>query len=387
MKKLAVVVTHPIQYYVPVFREISKKNGIQLKVFYTWGRDSINKFDPGFGKKVKWDIPLLEGYDYRFLENTAKDPGSHHYGGIQNPTIIAELESWKPDAILVIGWSYHSHLKVMRHFKGKIPVLFRGDSHLLNETGGIKSIVRRLFLTWVYGHIDIACCVGTNNKNYYQRMGIRDDQLVVAPHAVDNSFFEDKTGKQRIEADRLREEMNIGENEIAFLYAGKFESVKNLSLLIGAFRLAMPVCSHLVLVGNGPLEGELKQQAEGIRNIHFMNFQNQSLMPVVYRIGDVFCLPSFSETWGLVVNEAMACGLPVMVSDRVGCAVDLVKPGENGFIFSSTQVDELVEIMKQFDSREKIKLMGQKSLNMISEFTIERQAELICGTILKESND
>jgi len=140
--RLAIISTHPIQYYAPVFRLLNQQKNIDIKVFYTWGEAAKEKFDPGFGKKIEWDIPLLEDYPYEWVKNTSTDPGSHNFKGIVNSGLIGSITSWKADAILVFGWAYHGHLKVMRHFKNKIPVYFRGDSTLLDEQSGFKNFFR-----------------------------------------------------------------------------------------------------------------------------------------------------------------------------------------------------------------------------------------------------
>ena len=128
MKKLAIVTTHPIQYDDDVV-VVPGRNNVRIKVFYTWGESVLkNKYDPGFGKNVSWDIPILDGYEYSFIKNVAIDPGSHHFKGINNPTLIKDIENWNADAVLVYGWSFKSHLKAMRYFHGRIPVFFRGDS-------------------------------------------------------------------------------------------------------------------------------------------------------------------------------------------------------------------------------------------------------------------
>ena len=126
--KLAVISSHPIQYNAPFFKLIAKSNNLQIKVFYTWG-DSVlgNKYDPGFGKSINWDIPLLEGYEYLFEKNIATKPGSHHYAGIDNPELMDHIKEWQADAILVYGWAFKSHFQCLRYFHKKIPVYFRGD--------------------------------------------------------------------------------------------------------------------------------------------------------------------------------------------------------------------------------------------------------------------
>ena len=108
---------------------LTERGNLAIKVFYTWG-DAVleNKYDPGFGKSIEWDIPLLKGYDFTFVKNASLNAGSHHFGGINNPSLIREIKEWGPDAVLVYGWCFKSHLSAMRYFKGRIPVLFRGDS-------------------------------------------------------------------------------------------------------------------------------------------------------------------------------------------------------------------------------------------------------------------
>src|SRR6185369_17198669 len=190
MARLAVVTTHPIQYNDPWFKLLGGSTSIQIRVFYTWSQTEKGpKFDPGFNRTVEWDIPMLQGYDYVFVKNVSPDPGTHHFKGIINPSLVEEINKWKPDVLLVFGWSFKSHLQCLRYFHKKVPVLFRGDSNLLNEQPGIKKLIRRVFLTWVYRHVDCGLYVGTNNKNYYKRYGLSEEQLVFAPHAIDNERF------------------------------------------------------------------------------------------------------------------------------------------------------------------------------------------------------
>ena len=155
MKKLALVTSPPIQYNAPLFELLSEQPAIELMVFYTWGQESIgSKFDPDFGKSIEWDIPLLEGYNYHFTRNVSKNPGSNHFKGIITPDLIQEIKDFDPNVIWVWGWSFHSHLKVMRYFKGKIPIWFRGDSIIGENIKSLNSFARKLVLTWIYKHID-----------------------------------------------------------------------------------------------------------------------------------------------------------------------------------------------------------------------------------------
>jgi glycosyltransferase involved in cell wall biosynthesis len=380
--RLAIITTHPIQYYAPVFKLLYQRQNIDIKVFYTWGEDSQTTHDPGFNKSISWDISLLDGYPYEWVKNTSKKPGSYGYKGIVNPELIDQIKNYNPDALLVYGWSYSGHLKAIRYFKNKIPIFFRGDSTLLNERKGIKSVIKSIFLNWIYKHVDHAFYVGTNNKAYFKRYGLKEDQLTFAPHAIDNARFEiDRSA----EAKQLRSSLNIGNNDILILYAGKFEPVKNVKTLVAAFANLTKTNAHLLLVGNGIDEEELRSfsATQNLKNVHFLNFVNQSYIPVVYQAADIFCLPSLSETWGLAVNEAMACGKAILLSNKVGCAVDLVSIDKNGYIFEAGNITDLTKKLTMLISNSKNELsqMGKYSNEIIRNWDFETQVKAIEAAI------
>ena len=335
-KRLAIVTSHPIQYNAPWFRLLAESPSIQPLIFYTWEQAAAGaKYDPDFKKHIEWDIPLLEGYEYRFVKNESSDPGTHHYKGLVNPTLNAEIAAWRPDAVLVFGWSWHSHLKCLRHFHGKVPVLFRGDSTLLDEQPGIRRLVRRLFLRWIYGHVDHALYVGTRNKEYFLVHGLGERQLVFAPHAIDNSRFGEPDDRYGEQAREWRGRLGIKDADVVVLFAGKLEPNKNPFFLLEIAKRCPDPRLKIIIAGTGVLEAALRDAAATDPRIRFIGFQNQLQMPVVYRLGDIYILPSRGpgETWGLGVNEAMACGCAIMMSDKAGGAPDLVGEGGNGIRF------------------------------------------------------
>jgi glycosyltransferase involved in cell wall biosynthesis len=377
MRQLAIVTTHPIQYYAPVFKLLHQRGNIAVKVFYTWGKASVNKYDPGFNKTISWDVSILDDYPFEWPVNTAKQPGSHHFNGIINPNLITEIKQFNPDAILFIGWAYHSHLKTMRYFKNRVPLYFRGDSTLLDEPGGLKGLLRNIYLKWVYRHINYTFYTGANSKAYFMKFGLRNEQLIFAPHAVDNDRF---SATRHREAEAFKNNLGVGEDDILIVYAAKFEEKKDPLLLIDAFlQLSCKRC-HLLFVGNGPLEDVMKQKVQNSENIHLMDFQNQSYMPVILQACDLFCLPSKGpgESWGLAVNEAMACEKAVLVSDKVGCAVDLVKPDMNGDIFKNGDCESLLQsLTKLTQSKQLLHQYGKNSGVMIQQWNFTKIAEAI----------
>jgi glycosyltransferase involved in cell wall biosynthesis len=341
--RLAIVTTHPIQYYAPLFMLLAKEPGIELKVFYTWSQTRQGpKYDQDFGKMIEWDIPLLDGYLYEFIENTAPDPGVHHFNGIVNPNLQNKIREWKPGFLLVIGWNFRSHLSALRHFKGKIPVLFRGDSTLLDEKPGPKRILRRIFLKWVYSHVDYALYAGKNNHDYFLKHGLKESQLYWVPHSIDNNRFSVPDNLD-LESGQWRRELGVVEDDLVVLFAGKLESKKDPDFMIRLAQNLIDPKLKLIIVGNGKLEKELKAKGSKDKRIIFLDFQNQQKMPLVYRLCDIFVLPSIGpgETWGLAVNEAMACKRPVIVSDKTGCAPDLVEENGTGWVFEPGEKGDL----------------------------------------------
>jgi glycosyltransferase involved in cell wall biosynthesis len=338
MKKIAIISSHPIQYNAPLFALIAKEPEIELKVFYTWGDTSLGpKYDPDFGKVIEWDIPLLDGYNYTFLKNTSKDPGSHHFKGIINPSLNYEIEVWNPDVVWVWGWAFDSHLKVMRYFKSKFPIWFRGDSNLLDESKGIsiKKILRRIFLTWIYTHIDRAFYVGTHNKSYFKKYGIKESQLIYAPHSIDINRFSDSKGETMKKALQWRNKLGFQDDDLVLLFAGKFEKKKNPYFFIELSKKLPCKKIKFLMVGNGLLEQDLKSMSANDIRFVFLDFQNQTQIPILYRVANLFVLPSIgpNETWGLSINEALACGTKVIASSFCGGAIDLINDN-NGIIFN-----------------------------------------------------
>lgn len=384
--RLAIVSTHPIQYYSPVFRALAASEQLDVRVFYTWSQaQDGSRFDSGFGAKVKWDIPLLDGYAYQFVRNVAKHPVPEHFFGLNTPTLAKAICAWDADAVLIYTWNSLSHLQALRFFKGRLPVLFRGDSTLLDQRSWWRALLRRIFLRWVYSNVDIALAVGTNNRAYFEWCGLRRDRIAVVPHSIDTSRFADEAAIHDQRATEWRQQLNIGLETIVILFAGKLQRKKNPVLLLEAFR-NLSGEAHLIFVGNGELEEELKQRAESIKNVHFLPLQNQSSMPVVYRLGDILILPSQGpeETWGLAMNEAMASGRPVIASTMVGGACDLIKPNENGWIFASGDLGDLHAALRGAIQRGRFGLhaMGNSAQTQSRCFSSEESARRIADIVL-----
>lgn len=382
MPRLAILCTHPIQYHSPVFVELAKRTDLEVRVFYGCRGATEQTLDPGFGQNITWDIPLLDGYEFEFVDNVASDPGSHHFRGVDLPSLVNEITDWNAESLLVYGWCYKSHLAAMRHFKSRIPVLFRGDSTVLSKSSGWRAWLRTHVLRWVYRNIDVALYVGTHNREYFVAHGLRQVQLVFAPHAVDNvRFANSDTDKDAI---TWRRSLSIGDEDVVFLLPAKLESIKSPGLLADAFADLDHPGTHLVFAGSGPLEESLR--ARKVPRVHFLGFQNQSQMPTVYRMADLVVLPSQSETWGLALNEAMACCRAVLATNRVGAAIDLIQPGRNGWILPACDRWALHSALEEATqlTRAGLQSYGLTSFDIISDWTIPIQADCVARAVFRQ---
>jgi glycosyltransferase involved in cell wall biosynthesis len=286
--------------------------------------------------------------------------------------------------LLVYGWANRTHLAVLRRFKGRVPILFRGDSTLLTGARGVRRLARFPILRWVYSHVDVALYPGQRNRDYLAACGVGAKRMAWMPHCVDNDRFSADGAALERQARGARRTLGIGEADIAFLFAGKLVPWKDLGNLIDAFRTAVagPTRTHLLIAGSGPMEGELRDLAAGDPRIHFLGFRNQTEMPLTYRIGDAFVLPSTSETWGLAVNEAMACGRPVAVSERVGCAPDLASDAAFARRFGAADVASLRRTLGELASgRGRLLDMGQKALSFIQGWSVEAAVDHLCEAV------
>ncbi len=358
LPKLSVVLSHPIQYYSPWFRHISAHGGIDLTVFYLWDFGIQARYDPQFEQAIQWDIPLLDGYRSVFVPNRSRHPGTDRFNGLDNPELVASLVAARPDAILMFGYAFRSHLRVMLSPRlAKVPLLLRGDSHDLARTRGWKARARRLLRRVLFQRFSAFLAVGSANAEYFRNCGVPRSHIHLVPHCVDNDRFTQQAENAAGQAVAWREQLGIAANATVILFAGKFETKKRpLDLLRAFLEIKMvdgaPEVARAVLlfVGAGALEPDLRRMAGDKigQSVFFAPFHNQSRMPMVYATGDVLVLPSCGEgeTWGLAVNEAMNMGLPCIVSSHVGCAADLISEGQTGWVFPAGDIDALAGVLR-----------------------------------------
>lgn len=372
IRRLAIVLSHPTQYYSPWFRHLAAESGLkdwELRVFYLWDFGVTDKKDPQFGHTLRWDTDLLSGYVSEFVPNRAKDPGTHHFVGLDNPTLGRRLRSYAPDAVLVFGYAYKSQLKLL--LRPPAPLIFRGDSHLIDHPR--PSLIKRLGLRWVYSRFAAVTYVGKANHDYFGTFGVPDRKLHFVPHCVDAAHFQ-RTPAVETAVHTRKVAMGLEHSRIV-LFAGKLIPAKQPRELLQAFLTLSLPDTALVFVGDGSELESLRALAAAHPNarVHFLPFANQSEMPAIYAMADLFVLPSrgLYETWGLAVNEAMHMGVPCLVSNRVGCQRDLVIPDETGWVFRCDNQADFVHTLRLAlnDLQNDAPGWRQRVLRQISNYT------------------
>jgi glycosyltransferase involved in cell wall biosynthesis len=329
MPKLGIVVSHPIQYYSPLFRFLAKY--VDLEVFYCFQPTAEQIGRSGFGAAVDWGIDLLEGYPHRFVENISNNPDTDRFSGIDTPGIGKALKSAGVTHVLIMGWQlksyWQAYIYCLRH---GIPVAARGDSQINPNESWVKSTARRLLYPLFLRRYPKIFFVGQRNKKYLLQNGAKNTQLLFAPHAVDQDFWKPVAHAPK------------NKNLVRFLWVAKFMPVKRPEDAILSFRKALEKRAdmELCMIGVGELLPRCQSLAAGEPRIQFLGFKNQVELRDIYASGDCLLLTSESESWGLVVNEAMSMGLPAIVSDACGCSEDLIDEN-TGFTYAAGDVGSL----------------------------------------------
>ncbi len=377
--KLAVFSPYPIQYYIPWFRGLAQQREIDFKVYYGF-IPSAEQQGYGFNASFKWDVPMLDGYKWEVVPNARKNPSFSSYSGSSTPGIGKVFAKDRPDAVVLIGWSFLTLVQaLMACRKLRIPTIVRGDSNNLNKRYFLVKLAHRVLLP-LY---DALLNVGIMNKQFYLGYGVPEEKIFQAHHFVDNAFFEARLNEIKDERTVLRAKWDIPQNAVCFLFAGKLQKIKRVFDLLKAFEKAWRENSsmHLLIAGDGE---DMQQLKEFVREkslpVTFAGFLNQREIVKAYAVADCLVLPSSpAESWGLVVNEAFACGLPAIVSDGVGCWPDLIVEGKTGSVFPRRNIPALADKLVEF-ARDpaRLKTMGLQAKGLIREYSVE---DTVKGTL------
>lgn len=397
-KKIAILTTHPIQYQAPWFRALASHPELDLQVFFCHKATPKEQAEAGFGVEFDWDINLLDGYPYRFLKNVARKPSLSNFTGLDTPEIVDVIERNGYDAVLVNGWHYKSAWQALRVcWRIGTPAMVRGDSHLKTKRHLLKRALKWYLYSAFIPKFDACLAVGKWSREYYLHYGARADRIFLVPHVLDEGWFANEIRRLQPQREELRKQWGFDGQGTVFLFVGKFIEKKRPMDFIGAVELARRRGNLVagLMIGDGPLRPACEAMAATRRvPIAFAGFLNQSQLVRSYIAADVLVLPSDGrETWGLVVNEAMVCGLPALVSDKVGCGPDLAEPGITGDVFALGDVERIASLMGVWSDPDRRCVARERARERVKDCSIARAVDgtleamrAVCETIRRSED-
>jgi glycosyltransferase involved in cell wall biosynthesis len=383
--RLACLVSHPIQYQSPLFRRIAQEPGIDLTVLF--GSDFSTRVfrDEGFGVDLQWDVPLLGGFRHEFLP-TLRDTGTHTTVSPIARGLLSRLAGTrgqrKFDALWVHGYASALSMQgiLAANFLG-IPVLLRSDSTLRDRPRGpLKRAVKSAFFGLLKPLVAGILTAGTRNDAYWRKAFGEDTPRFLLPYAVDNDWFRERSLAAQSTRAALQAELNLDPARPVILFASKLEARKHCDDLIAAYARLSPAPGvdphpYLLIVGDGDQRPALERQAAatGFGSIRLCGFRNQTELPRFFDLASVFVLPARHEPWGLIVNEVMNAARPVILSDDIGCAPDLVTDGIEGCIYPVRDVAALADCLRRvLASPATAEAMGRNALRRIESWSFEQ---------------
>lgn len=382
-KKLRVLLlcSHPTQYSAPMWRRISQHPRIEALVAYQSLSGAEARIDPGFGVKVAWDLPLLDGYPWVRMGKDSKRAGARR--GFARGT----REAWRLirrgrfDCIAVFtGYVSATFWAALAAAKlSGVPIIYGTDATSLQPVDGRawKTSVKKHLWPRLFGLADLVIAPSSGTAALMRSLHIPDQRIALMPFVVDNDWWLEKA--RGVDRAASRRNWGIAEGASVILFCAKLQPWKRPQDLLRAFARAGVPDSYLVYAGDGAMRGELEREAAALKvreRVRFLGFVNQTGLPQVYGSSDVMVLPSEYEPFGLVVNEAMLCACPVIVSDRVGARFDLVREGETGFVYPAADVDALAAaLVRALRCPEGLKRMGQAARRQMAQWSPERYAQ------------
>jgi glycosyltransferase involved in cell wall biosynthesis len=377
------VATHAVQYASPQFRFMARHPRLDILVAYCSLQGAEGGgVDPEFGREVKWDIPLLDGYPWTEVRNRSPRPGLGRFFGLCNPGLSRLIRKGRFDAVVIYtGYRYASFwiaLAAAKFYGAK--VLFGTDAAAIAARTGHswRARAKKFSWPWLFRRADQILAPSTAARELICSLGFPPDRVALTPYVVDNDWWLARAAE--VDRATVRASWGVPDSAVVILFCAKLQPWKRPQDLLRAFALASAPGAHLVFAGDGPLAAALESQAAdlGVRNrVHFLGFVNQSQLPAVYCASDLLVLPSDYEPFGVVVNEAMLCARAVAVSDRVGAGRDLVSP-ETGFVFPVGDIDALAAVLSEAASDpRKLQRMGEAARKRMESWSIRENVDAL----------
>jgi len=381
MIRRVVIITELIApYRIPVFNALARREGIDLHVIFLSENDSSQRQWPVYRDEIRFSYEVLSSWRRRL--------GGKSF--MLNWGMERALRRARPDFIVCGGYNYVAFWQSMswaRRNGVAFSLWCESTSRDSRKAYPLVEFCKKQFLR----RCDAFVVPGKSSFDYLRDCGVPQELVFTAPNAVDTKLFANRAEVIRQDPETYREALRLPQR--FFLYAGRLVREKGIFDLLHAYGALQPELRKnvgLVFVGDGPERFALLQQAAAIdsASIHIGGFVQREELAAYYALADVFVFPTHTDAWGLVVNEAMACSLPVIASEAAGCVADLVDDGQNGRVVSSKNVQQLACAMADlaFDTRLRT-LMGRRSRKRIEEYSPEAWASGIANAVMPQRRE
>src|SRR5882672_4627096 len=348
--RVLAVATHPVQYMTPIFRRMAKHPLLDFQVAYCTLRGAEAGHDPEFGASIQWDVPLLDGYSWTHVPN--RGSGTESFFGLFNPRMWKLIRSGKFDAVLCfIGYVRATFWMALLAAKlSKSAFLFGTDTTTLAPRDGRawKTAFKKILWPRLFRLADQVLVPSSGSRDVMLSLGIPGDRITLTPYSVDNDWWMQQASQ--VHRSAVRGAWGAGPDTSVVLFCAKLQPWKRPADLLRAFAKANIPDALLLFAGEGPLRSQLESEAAALgvaSRVRFLGFVNQTQLPAIYTSADLLVLPSVYDAFGVVVNEAMLCGCPVVVSDRVGAGRDLVAPVCPELIYPCGDTHALAAILQR----------------------------------------
>lgn len=380
--RLAIVAPLPVQYHAPFFSRLAQEPGIESTVLYGTLAHTQETYDKGFGISYSWDIPLLRGYRYKRVP-TIKKTSQDHGPALISPRLLLELRRSNYDGALIYGWGdWFSRSALVACTINKVPFFLTGDASPLDSAGALKGALEHFLQTLLVRMAAGCLYTGTLQRVYFERLGVPDSNLFLHPLTIDNDRFFAAAAPAKAEKNELRADFGLPPDIPLIVFCGKLLRHKRPMDVLEALRNLQDqrVECGAVFIGDGELKPLLESVVvrEGLDEVYFLGFVNQSVLPKAIAACDVLVLPSEEEPRGMVTSEAMATGLPVVISHRVGQwgYGDIVVEGRTGFVFNCGDTAQLAAYLKELVTDEKLRVrMGSAALERMKSWGLAERVE------------
>lgn len=343
---IAIIASHPIQHYVPVYQRLAQIKEIQVKVFFVAENGAFEYFDSQFNQHVKWDVPLTEGYEHAFL-SPKRILDDYSFFNVDDPTLLTQALKFDPDFVWINGYGQRINWRALSLKANGAKIIYTSDSNLEDSRTAWKRWVKQIAVRYFFSRCDYFLSYGPKNSQYLENYGVREERIDRVTFPVDMPRWKEQRGRvTRDQIAKLRAEFKLPDTHRILLFVGKLIPHKRPQDIIALVDTLRDEDVSAIVVGSGEMEETLFKQVKQLglaSRVLFVGFLNQSKLAPYFSLADLFIFPSEKEPYGAIASEVLPFGLPVVASDNIGSVGSSMIDGENALLYSCGDIEGMAK--------------------------------------------